>query len=58
MNFFLKNDSAMNLERMVIENSFGTLKNMWPMLKHLNSRIDKTPKITIACCWLHNNCEL
>ncbi len=51
-------DSAMNLGRMIIENSFGTLKNMWPILKHLNSKVDKTPKITIACCWLHNNFEL
>jgi hypothetical protein len=48
----------MNLGIMVIENVFGTLKNMWPILKHLNSRINKTLKIIVACCWLHNNCEL
>jgi hypothetical protein len=51
-------DSEMNLRRMDNENAFGILKNMWPILKHLNSRVHKTPKITIACCWLHNNCEL
>jgi hypothetical protein len=51
-------DNVMNLGRMVFENVFGTLKNMWPILKHLNSRVNKTPKITITCCWLHNNYEL
>jgi hypothetical protein len=51
-------DSAMNLGRVVIENIFGTLKNKRQILKHLNSKVDRAPKITITCCWLHNYCEL
>jgi len=29
----------------VIENVFGTWKNLWKFFKHLDSRVDKTTKI-------------
>jgi len=42
----------------MIENAFGSLKNMWCFLKNFNSRVDKAARITIACYWLHNYCDL
>jgi hypothetical protein len=48
----------MNLRRVVIENAFGYLKNRWRISKHFNSKVDKTLPITIACCVLHNYCEM
>jgi hypothetical protein len=48
----------MNSERVVIEMAFGSLKNRWRILKNFNSRVDKAARITVACCWLHNYCEL
>jgi hypothetical protein len=51
-------DSTMNSRRVVIEMAFGSLKNRWSILKNFNSRVDKAAKITVACCWLYNYCEL
>jgi hypothetical protein len=42
----------------MIENAFGSLKNRWQILKHFKSRVDKALPITIACCVLHNYCEM
>ncbi len=49
-------DSSMNLGRVVIENAFGSLKNKWCILRHLNFRVDKVSRVDIACCVLHNYC--
>jgi hypothetical protein len=41
-----------------IKNAFVSLINRWRILKHFNSKVDKTSLITIACCVLHNYCEM
>jgi hypothetical protein len=51
-------DSCMNSGRVVIENAFGTLKNRWRVLKKFNMRVDRTARLTVACCWLHNYCKM
>ena len=51
-------DNSMNSGRIVIEQAFGTLKNRWRILKNFNSRVDRAARITVACCWLHNYCEM
>ena len=51
-------DHSMNSGRVVIEQAFGSLKNRWRILKHFNSRVDRAASVTIACCWLHNYCEM
>ena len=51
-------DNSMNSGRIVIEQAFGTLKNRWRILKNFNFRVDRAARITVACCWLHNYCEM
>ena len=51
-------DKSLNYGRDVIEQAFRALKNRWRILKNLNMRIDKAATITIACCVLHNYCEI
>ena len=48
----------MNSGRTVIEQAFGSSKNRWRILKYFNSRVDRAANVTIACCWLHNYCEM
>jgi hypothetical protein len=50
----IRYDYIMNSGKQGIENVFGSLKNMWHILKHFNSRIDRTLIVAIACCDLHN----
>jgi hypothetical protein len=42
----------------VIEMVFGSLKIRWRILKNFTCRVDKATRTTVACCWLHNYCEL
>ena len=51
-------DSAINSNRITIENAFGALKNRWRILRRFKSRVDKAARVTIACYWLHNYCEV
>ena len=51
-------DASNNTSRVVIEHAFGTLKNRWRILKNYGGNVDKCTTLTIACCILHNNCEL
>ncbi len=51
-------DSDINSRKVIIENACGSLKNRWRILKHFNSRVDKASAIIIACCVLHNYCEM
>ena len=51
-------DSYMNLGRVVIKNAFGTLKNRWRVLKNFNMRVDRAARVIVACCSLHNYCEM
>jgi len=47
-----------NSGRVVIEHAFGALKNRWRILKHFNMSMDKAATVTLACCVLHNFCEI
>ena len=51
-------DSSVNSSRVVIEQAFGALKNHWQILKGFNMSVDKTTVVTLACCILHNYCEI
>ena len=51
-------DESVNSGRVVIEHAFGALKNRWRILKHFNMNMDKAATVTLACCVLHNFCEI
>ena len=51
-------DSSVNSGRVVIEQAFGALKNRWRILKGFNMSVDKAALVTLACCVLHNYCEI
>ncbi len=51
-------DQSMNKGCVLIEITFGTLKNWWKIFKIFNVHVDQTPMITLACCTLHNFCQL
>ncbi len=48
----------MNKGCVLIENAFGTLKNQWKIFKKINVHVDSALMITLACCTLHNFCQL
>jgi hypothetical protein len=41
-------DSNMNSRKVIIENAFGSLKNRWKILKHFNSKVNKTSPIIVV----------
>ena len=51
-------DVSINTGRVVIEHAFSALKNRWRILKSFGGNADKCATVTIACCDLHNYCEL
>ena len=51
-------DSTVNGGRVVIEQAFGSLKNRWRILKAFNMSVEKAAVVTLACCVLHNFCEM
>ena len=51
-------DSSFNSGKVVIEQAFGALKNHWHILKGFNMSVDKAAFLTLACCVLHNYCEI
>lgn len=53
-----KFDFSMNSGRIVLENIFASLKNKWQVFKHFNFRIDKSARVGVVCCVLHNYYEL
>jgi hypothetical protein len=48
----------MNSAKVIIENTFGSFKNRWCILKNFNFNVNKAPIIVIACCVLHNYCAM
>jgi hypothetical protein len=48
----------MNQGHVFIENNFEILKNRWKILQSLIMKIDDGPPIVMACCDLHNHCQL
>jgi hypothetical protein len=51
-------DKSMNRGRVVIEHAFAALKSRWKILTNFPDEVDKAAKETLACCVLHNFCEL
>jgi hypothetical protein len=50
-------DKYLRKGRVKIENAFEILKNRRQILKNLNVGLEMAPKVTIACCVLHNICQ-
>jgi hypothetical protein len=48
----------LNFGIVVIEQVFGALNNRWRILKNLSMAVDMAATITLACCVLHNYCEI
>ena len=45
--------------RMVVEKAFGHLKGRWRILiKKMETKLENVPIIILACCVLHNVCEM
>ena len=45
--------------RVVVENAFGRLKGRWrTLMKRIDNDIKYVPTLVMACCVLHNLCEL
>jgi len=53
-----KFDSFVNSGKVVIEQAFKALKNCWRILKAFNMLVEKVATVILACCILHNYCEL
>ncbi len=51
-------DQQMNVGRVRIENAFGVLKSRWRILHSINTHVDWAPGLLVACCVLHNYCQL
>ena len=51
-------DSIVNGGRMVINQAFGSLKNRWHILKVFHMSVKKAVVMALACCVLHNFCEM
>lgn len=51
-------DKALRRGRVKIENSFAQLKNRWRVLKDLNFTVPYAAQVILACCVLHNFCQL
>ena len=51
-------DFVVNDRRVVIEHTFGSLKNRWHILKDFNISVEKLAAVTLACCVLHNCYEI
>lgn len=49
----------LSMARVVSENAFGRLKGCWRcLLKRIDMVPEHVPVLIIACCTLHNICEL
>lgn len=50
---------CLSRSRMVVERAFGRLKGRWRVLmKTMETNISRAPSIFLACCVLHNICEV
>ncbi|KAG6543027.1 hypothetical protein Mapa_015523 [Marchantia paleacea] len=51
-------DAELNKAHSCIESAFGILKKRWGILTNLNIGLQYAPQVVIACCVLHNFCQL
>jgi hypothetical protein len=51
-------DKSMNRGRVVTEYAFAALKGRWKILTNFPNEVDKVAGETLACCVLHNFCEM
>ena len=50
---------SLSKARVVVEHSYGKLKGRWRcLLKRLDVDVCDVPELVIACCILHNLCEI
>jgi hypothetical protein len=41
-----------------INDAFAALKGRWTILRRMNAHLMHAPQITVACCVLHNICQM
>lgn len=51
-------DSALMKGRSVVEEAIGLLKGRWKILRDLNVGLNHAPQTIVACCVLHNLCQI
>lgn len=51
-------DSCLMKGRRIIEEALGLLKGRWQILQNLNIGLNHAPQAIVACCVLHNICQL
>uniref|UniRef100_A0A5B6YLL8 Putative nuclease HARBI1 n=1 Tax=Davidia involucrata TaxID=16924 RepID=A0A5B6YLL8_DAVIN len=51
-------DAALMKGRKVVEEAIGLLKGRWKILQDLNVDLNHAPQTIVACCVLHNLCQI
>lgn len=51
-------DEALLKGRKVVEEAIGLLKGRWKILQDLNVGLNHAPQTIVACCVLHNLCQI
>ncbi|XP_059647755.1 protein ALP1-like [Cornus florida] len=51
-------DAALMKGRQVVEEAIGLLKGRWKILQDLNVGLNHAPQTIVACCVLHNLCQI
>ncbi|KAK2991484.1 hypothetical protein RJ640_016519 [Escallonia rubra] len=51
-------DEALMKGRKVVEEAIGLLKGRWKILQELNVDLNHAPQTIVACCVLHNLCQI
>ncbi len=54
----IKYDSNMNFGRVARKNALSFFLKKWCILKHFNSKVNRTSLITVACYVLNKYCEM
>ncbi|KAL6952278.1 hypothetical protein U1Q18_052806 [Sarracenia purpurea var. burkii] len=51
-------DAALMTGRKVVEEAIGLLKGRWKILQDMNVGLNHAPQTIVACCVLHNLCQI
>ncbi|CAM6111088.1 unnamed protein product [Calypogeia fissa] len=51
-------DEVLTKAHSCVESAFGILKKRWGILANLNIGLQYAPQVVVACCVLHNFCQL